>query len=165
MTYRERLIAFQNEAEKAYEAKKTAKTTFWYILAFIVFMSTTLYAQLTMPFRLLRKAFTREAENQPILKMTAANIDAVLDREPLVLIDFWAEWCGPCIVMEPALEKFAADNREVCVAKVNADVNPAIVKRFNIRGLPQFVLMRHGREVKRHAGPMTISELQRFCSE
>ena len=163
MTYREKLIAFQNNAERAYAEQKNLKTTIRYVAAFIVFISSTLYAQVTLPFRLLRKAIVKGEENPGIIRMNAENIDVILDREPLVLIDFWAEWCGPCLMMEPALEQFATDHPEVCVAKVNADVNQAIMKRFNIRGLPQFVLIRRGMEVKRHAGPMTMNELQRFC--
>jgi thioredoxin len=86
-----------------------------------------------------------------------------LAKEKLVLIDFWAEWCGPCIMMNSTIEKFATESKNVKVLKVNADLNRKLVSRFRIKGLPQFILMKNGKEVKRYAGSMTISDLNNFC--
>ncbi len=163
MAIRERLIRFQNDAERDFQERKTLRNTLRYVLAFIVFMSSTLWAQITMPFRLLKKTVVRKKEIPGIVKMTGENIDTLLSERSLVLIDFWAEWCGPCIMMNPTLEAFALSNPDLCVAKVNADLNSAILKRFRVKGLPQFVLMQDGVEVKRHAGPMTSADLEIFC--
>ena len=96
--------------------------------------------------------------------MNDDNIDRILKEKRLVLIDFWAEWCGPCVLMNPVVDKFAAST-DVTVAKVNADTNKKIVDRFKVRGLPQWVLVKNGQEIKRHAGLMTLVELKRFCFE
>ena len=163
MNTREQLIQFQNQAEKDFEDKKNATTLGRYLLAMIVFFSSTLLATFTWPVRILLKTFSKKETDGQILKMTNDNIDAILKKEHLVLIDFWAEWCGPCVMMNPTLEAFAASSKDITVTKVNADTNQAIVSRFKIRGIPQLVLMKNGQEIKRHAGPMTRLELARFC--
>ena len=99
-----------------------------------------------------------------ILHLNDRNIDSVLKKEKLVLVDFWAEWCGPCLMMNSTLEKFATKSNDIRIAKVNADLNRKLLKKFKIRGLPQFILMKNGEEIKRHAGAMTMFELTEFCS-
>ena len=164
MDAREQLIQFQNQAEKDFQHKKSATTLGRYLLAMIVFFSSTLLATFTWPVRILMKAFSKKKTDGQILKMTNNNIDVILKEERLVLIDFWAEWCGPCVMMNPTLEEFAASAKDIKVAKANADTNQAVLKRFKIRGIPQLVLMKDGQEIKRHAGPMTQAELRHFCS-
>ena len=81
------------------------------------------------------------------------------------VLAFWAEWCGPCIMMEPILKKFATQNNEVVVGKVNADHNNGLVKRYKIRGLPQILLIKNGEEIKRNAGALSITELANFVKD
>ena len=68
-------------------------------------------------------------------------------------------------MMNSAIEKFATESKDIRIAKVNADLNRKLLKKFKIRGLPQFVLMKNGEEIKRHAGAMTIFELTEFCGK
>ena len=68
-------------------------------------------------------------------------------------------------MMNSTLEKFATESNAIRITKVNADLNRKLLKKFKIRGLPQFVLMKNGEEIKRHAGAMTIFELTKFCDE
>lgn len=69
-----------------------------------------------------------------------------------MLIDFWAEWCGPCLVMNPIIEEFSINTSKVQVVKINADLNMKTLKKLNVRGLPHFLLYKNGKEVNRYAG-------------
>ena len=164
MSLREQLIHFQNQAERDFQGNKSLTTVGRYLLALVVFFSSTLLATFTLPVRAAMKALSRKKTDSPVRKMNDDNIDRILKEKRLVLIDFWAEWCGPCVLMNPVVDKFAAST-DVTVAKVNADTNKKIVDRFKVRGLPQWVLVKNGQEIKRHAGPMTLVELKRFCFE
>ena len=161
----ERIIKYQNEAEENFEQSKNVKTTLNYIFAFVFFMLSTLIASFTFPIRFAYKKLFLRNKSSEIIHLDKGNIDSVLVKEELILIDFWAEWCGPCVMMNPTMEKFAAESKNVRVAKVNADLNRGLMNRFKIRGLPQFVLVKNGEEIKRYAGAMTFFELNKFCTE
>ncbi|AXT54472.1 thioredoxin [Aquimarina sp. AD1] len=161
----EKLIKYQNDSEKNFEEKKNISTIVNYIFALIIFFSSTIVSAFTFPFRFLyRKIFLKKNKSK-IIHLNGKNIDSVLKEEKLVLIDFWAEWCGPCLMMNTTIEKFANESKNIQIAKVNADLNRKLLDRFQIRGLPQFILLKNGKEIKRYAGAMTVFDLNKFCSE
>ncbi len=70
-----------------------------------------------------------------------------------VVVDFYADWCGPCHVMAPTLDDFALHRKgDVLVLKLDTDANPATAKRFGIRGIPTLISFRDGQELRRHVG-------------
>jgi thioredoxin 1 len=86
--------------------------------------------------------------------------DDVLKAPGLVLVDFWAEWCGPCRAIAPALEQLAEEFAgKVQIAKVNVDDNPAVPARFNIRGIPTLMFFRGGDVVDVTVGAVPKSAL------
>jgi thioredoxin 2 len=93
--------------------------------------------------------------------------DALLGSSSLaVLVDFWADWCGPCKMMAPEVEKFAADAAGHCaVAKVNTELLPAVAQRHGINALPTLVLFVNGTEVGRAEGARSAAQVRRFVSE
>lgn len=88
-----------------------------------------------------------------ILKLTDADFDAQVKAEPLLVVDFWAEWCGPCRMIAPALEELAAEYADrLAVGKVNVDENRQIAARFGIRSIPTLLFFRDGARVDQMVG-------------
>jgi len=83
------------------------------------------------------------------------DFDAAVDAAPLAMVDFWADWCGPCKMVAPVVEKIAADyDGKALVAKVNIDEEPELAQRFGVMSIPTLVFLKGGREVDRKVGVM-----------
>jgi thioredoxin len=159
----EKIINFQNRAEADFQKQKSIITSLKYVLAFKIFLASTLFAAFTWPIRVITKPLFKSKKESKIQIGNDDNIHSLLKKEDLVLIDFWAEWCGPCIMMNPIIEEFSSNSKGVKVVKINGDLNPKTLKEFKIKGLPHFVLVKNGVEINRKAGSMTLHDLHKFC--
>ena len=87
----------------------------------------------------------------------------VLGAERPVLVDLWAEWCGPCRMIGPALEEIAGElGDKVTVAKLNIDENPDTPSRYGVRGIPTMLLFKGGQPVAQKVGAAPRSQIQQW---
>ncbi|WP_037501595.1 thioredoxin TrxA [Sphingomonas jaspsi] len=89
--------------------------------------------------------------------------DDVLNSDKPVLVDFWAEWCGPCRMIAPALEEIAADlGEKVTIAKINIDENPETPGKYGVRGIPTMLLFKGGEAVAQKVGAAPRGQIQQW---
>lgn len=87
----------------------------------------------------------------------------VLNSDKPVLVDYWAEWCGPCRMIGPLVEASAAEYADrLTVAKLNIDENPDIPTRYHVRGIPTLMLFKNGQPVATHVGSLSKGQLKAF---
>jgi thioredoxin 1 len=83
------------------------------------------------------------------VEVTDANFDEVLGNHPLVLVDFWAEWCAPCRMIAPVLEELAQEYEgKLLVAKLDVDENPKTAMRYRVMSIPTVILFKNGQPVE-----------------
>ena len=102
------------------------------------------------------------------IELTDQNFEEeVLKSEQPVLVDFWAEWCGPCKVMLPIMEELMKDNegKPVKIAKMNIDENQAMTQKFGVMSIPTFLMFKGGEIVNQSIGAQTKDDLQKVIDE
>ena len=84
-----------------------------------------------------------------------AEFDAAVAAAPLAMVDFWADWCGPCKMLSPVVESIGSQYEgKVLVGKVNVDEEPELARRFGVMNIPTVVFLKNGQEIDRKVGVM-----------
>ena len=100
------------------------------------------------------------------VNITSANFEnEVLHSDKPVLLDFWAEWCGPCRMQAPVLAEFAEKHEEVKVGKVNVDQQPVLAAQFGIMSIPTLMLFKGGKPVAQRIGLQNVASLEQMINQ
>jgi len=96
---------------------------------------------------------------------TEAQLDNLINTTDRVLVDFYADWCGPCKMVGPMLEQLDdIVNKQITIVKVNVETLPELTKRYEVRNIPALLLFIKGQHKHTHKGSLTKQELIRFIS-
>lgn len=101
------------------------------------------------------------------IAVTDASFEAdVLNSDKPVIVDFWAEWCGPCKQIGPSLEELAAEMADdVVIAKINIDDNPNAPSKYGVRGIPTMIMFKDGQAAATKVGAAPKSSIQGWIKE
>ena len=86
--------------------------------------------------------------------------DDISSQSQLVLVDFWAEWCGPCKQITPILEEISNEKENLNILKLNIDENPVTPQKYNVRGIPTLMLFKDGKLIDTKIGSLPKSSLE-----
>lgn len=79
-----------------------------------------------------------------VITLTSDNFDEVISSNPIVLVDFWAEWCGPCRILSPVIDEIAEENVNITVGKVNVDEEMELAQQFGVMSIPMIAVFKNG---------------------
>lgn len=88
--------------------------------------------------------------------------ESALENDKVVLVDFWAEWCGPCRMIAPIVEELAEElEGKALIGKMNVDNNAEIPSKYGVRSIPTLLIIKNGEVVDKHVGTITKSDLEK----
>ena len=101
----------------------------------------------------------------PVLELTSENFNQEILKNQLLLIDFWAEWCGPCKSMHPIFTRMAKKYKQVRFARVNVDDAQDIAVKYGVQSIPTFIMFKNGEIVNRMVGAVGEPGIHMICKK
>ena len=98
--------------------------------------------------------------NMAVIEVNKDNFQKeVLESEKTVLVDFWADWCGPCRMLSPLVDQIAEEKIDIKVCKINVDDNHELAAQFKVMSIPTLIVFREGKEVNRSLGAVPKKQI------
>lgn len=91
------------------------------------------------------------------------NFDSLISNDK-VLVDFYADWCGPCKMLAPVLEELANNRSEVKIVKINVDNEEELSRRFGVMSIPTLILFKNGKEIDKRVGFMSLEDINEWIN-
>lgn len=115
---------------------------------------------------ILRRSNETEIQSEiTVLELSDSNFDNIVSSEKPTLVDFWAEWCGPCKMMHPIFERMSKKYPGIKFARVNVDQNQYISRRLSIQAIPTFIMFRSGQILDRMMGAVGEPGIHMICKK
>jgi thioredoxin 1 len=95
-----------------------------------------------------------------VIHINKENFEQIKNGDQVVLIDFYADWCGPCRMVAPVVEEIAKENANVVVGKINVDDDPELAQAYGVMSIPTLIVLKGGKEVARSTGARPKAQIQ-----
>lgn len=110
--------------------------------------------------QILSESIRDEKEKEIVKHLDSKNFDDFIRKNKVAVIDFWAEWCAPCLILAPIIEELAKDYPQVGFGKINSDENPDIAARYGVMSLPTLIFFKNGEPVDEILGAVPREEIE-----
>jgi thioredoxin 1 len=104
-------------------------------------------------------------KKSPVMDLDSSNFHDAISNNNLVLVDFWAEWCGPCKSMHPIFSRMAKKYDHVRFARVNVDNSQDVARKFNVQSIPTFIMFKNGQIVQQMVGAVGEPGIHMICKK
>ena len=142
-----------------------------YLLLILSMIISNLIAVMGLPIllvnALIRKfSKSKSAPHEEIVVGADTSFESQIRTSETVLVDFWAPWCGPCLMMKPAIESVAEQKAgQLTVVTLNISTNPKAAEKHKVRGIPTLIVFKNGEEIKRNVGALSEQLLGEFVDD
>jgi thioredoxin 1 len=103
--------------------------------------------------------------NMTVIKINADNFEEIRNSEKTVLLDFYADWCGPCRMVSPIVDEIARENPQYLVGKINVDDEPELAQQFGVSSIPMLAVIKNGEVVNQSVGAKPKAQILAMLEE
>lgn len=131
------------------------------ILVIVFFIISMILLNIYLNSKNKQEIKNEEENDMEVLKVTSENFEKeVLQSDKIVLVDFYADWCGPCKMLSPVVDSVANENEDIKVVKVNVDDAQDLAIKYQVMSIPTLVVIKNGQEINRSVGVVSKSEIE-----